>query len=203
MPIHLHPDLPTSSNPVPPIPPHTSPARTLYHSKRLKDPQTKDALTSALAKKVAKISHTLSRLTTQLHSSKITPQSFADTANVALSDILQHAAHVVLGKVDPHTPNNVPDKSTAHHIANHPTSQNPQEAHLKRTIQHRRNALHTLNKDLSLDDPDTLTFHRDEMRIAFITIKSSLVPLIEGLCDKLKQAHDSLDKLRKTKKQDK
>jgi hypothetical protein len=49
MPIYLHLDLPTSSNPVPPLPPHTSPARTLYHSKRLKDPQTKDAYTSALA----------------------------------------------------------------------------------------------------------------------------------------------------------
>jgi len=57
--IPLHLDLHTSSNPVPPIPPHTSPARTLYHSKRLKDPQTKDAFTSAPAKKVAKISHTL------------------------------------------------------------------------------------------------------------------------------------------------
>ena len=78
MPIHLHLDLPTSSNPVPPTPPHTSPARTLYHSKRLKDPQTKNAFTSALAKKVAKISHTFTRLSTQLHSSKITPQSFAD-----------------------------------------------------------------------------------------------------------------------------
>ena len=41
--------------------------------------------------------------------------------------------------------------------------------------------MHTLKKDLSLDDPDTLTFHRD----------------------KLKQAQDALDKLRKTKKQDK
>jgi len=182
MPIHLHLDLPTSSNPVLPIPPHTSPARTLYHSKRLKDPQTKDAFTSALVKKVAKISHTLSdRLTTQLHSSKITPQSFAVTANAALSDILQHATHVVLGKVDPHTPNNVPDKSIAHHTANHHSSLNPHEAHLQRTIQHHRDAIHTLNKDLSLDDPDALTFHRD----------------------KLKQAHDALDKLRKTKKQDK
>jgi len=103
MPIHLHLHLPTSFNPVPPIPPRTSPARTLYHSKRLKDPQTKDAFTSALAKKVAKISHTFTRLTTQLHSSKITPKSFADTANAALSEILEHAAHVVLGKVDPHT----------------------------------------------------------------------------------------------------
>jgi len=134
MPIHLQLDLPTSSNPVPPIPPHTSPARTLYHSKRLKDPQTKDAFTSALAKKVANISHTFSRLTTQLNSSKITPQSFADTANAALSEILQHAAHVVLGKVDPHTPKDEPNKSTAHHNANHHSSQNPQEAYLQSTI---------------------------------------------------------------------
>jgi len=104
MPIHLHLDLPTSSNPIPPIPPHTSPARTLYHSKRLKDPQTKDAFTSALAKKVVNTSHTFGRLTSQLLSSQITPQSFADTANAALSEILQHTAHVVLGKVDPHTP---------------------------------------------------------------------------------------------------
>ena len=101
---HAHPPPPRSAHlicPVPPIPPHTSPARTLYHSKRLKDPQTKDAFTSALVKKFAKISRTFSRLTTQLHSSKITPQSFADTANAALSEILEHAAHVVLEKVDP------------------------------------------------------------------------------------------------------
>ena len=127
MPIHLHLDLPTSSNPVPPIPPHISPARTLCHSKRLKDPQTEDAFTSALATKVAKILHTFGRLTSRFHSSKITPQSFANTANAALSEILQHAAHVVLGHVDPHTPKNEPDKSTAHHTANHHSSQNPQE----------------------------------------------------------------------------
>jgi len=102
--IHLHLDLPTSSCPVPPLPPHTSPTRTLYHSKRSKDAQTKDAYTSALAKKVAKITPTFSRLTAQLHSSKISPQSFADTANAAITQILQHAAHVVLGKVDPPTP---------------------------------------------------------------------------------------------------
>ena len=41
--------------------------------------------------------------------------------------------------------------------------------------------IHTLKKDLSLDDPDTLTFHRD----------------------KLKEAQDALDKVRKTKIQDK
>jgi len=54
MPIHLHLDLPTSSNLVPPFPPHTFPAHSLYHSKCLKDPQTKNSYTSALAKKVAK-----------------------------------------------------------------------------------------------------------------------------------------------------
>jgi len=42
-------------------------------------------------------------------------------------------------------------------------------------IQHHRDAIHTLKKDLSLDDPDALTFHRD----------------------KLKEAQDGLDKLRK------
>jgi len=145
-----------------------------------KPPQTKDAFTSALAKKVAKISHTFTRLTTQLHSSKITPQSFDDTANAALSEILQHAAHVVLGKVDPYTPTNVPDKSTAHHTANHHSSQNSQESYLQRSIQHHRDAIHTLKTDLYSDDSDKLTFHRD----------------------KLKEVQDALDKLRKTKKLD-
>ena len=88
---------------------------------------------------------------------------------------------MVLGKVDPHTSHNVPAQPAAHHTANHHSSQTPQEAHLQSTIQHHRNAIRTLQKDLPLDDLDTLTFHRD----------------------KLKQAHDALDKLRKTKKQDK
>jgi len=161
MPIHIRLNLPTSSNPVPPLPPYTSPARTLYHSKRLKDPQTKDAYMSAVAKKVAKITPTFSRLTAQLHSSRISPQSFADTANAAITEILQHAAHVVLGKVDPPTPKKQADYSTAQLNANHNFSQNPQEAQLQRTIQQHWNAIHTLTKDLSLDDPDTLTFHRD------------------------------------------
>ena len=103
MQIKIHLDLPTSSNPVSPLPPHTSPVCTLYHSKRLKDPQTKDAYMSALAKRVAKITPTFGRLTAQLLSSKISPQSFADTANAANTEFLQHAAHVVLGKVDPST----------------------------------------------------------------------------------------------------
>ena len=88
---------------------------------------------------------------------------------------------MVLGKVDPHTPKNVPNKSTAHHTANHHFCQNLQEAYLQSTIQHHRDAIHTLKKDLSLDDRDTLTFHRD----------------------KLRDAQDALDKVRKNKKQDK
>jgi len=134
-----------------------------------------------LLKKVAKITPTFNRLTAQLHSSKISLQSFADTANATITEILQHAAHVVLGKVDPPTPKKEADKSTAQHNAIHHSSKNPQEAHIQHTIQHHQNAIHTLKKDLSLDDPDTLTFHRD----------------------KLKQAQDSLNKLCKTTKQDK
>jgi len=89
--------------------------------------------------------------------------------------------NTVLGKRDSHTPKNEPDKSTAHHNANPHSSQNPQEAYLQSTIQHHRIAIHTLKKDLSLDDADTLTSQRD----------------------KLKEAQDALDQVRKTKKQDK
>jgi len=180
MPVRLHLDLPTSPSQVPPLPPHSSPARTLFHSKRLKDPQTKDAYTSALSKKVAKITPTFTRLATQIHSSKISPQSFADTANATITEILQNAAHIVLGKLDPPTANKH-HKPTHQHNTNHHSSQYSQEAHLQRTIQHHRDAIHTLKKDLSLDDPDTLVFHRD----------------------KLKHAQVDLDQLRKTKKQDK
>ena len=119
-----------------------------------------------LSKKVANTSHTLTLLTSQLLSSQITPQYFADTANAALSEILQHTAHVVLGKVDPHTPKHETDKSTTHHTSKHHSSQKPQEAYLQSTIQHHWDAIHTLNKDLSLDDPNTLTFHRDKLREA-------------------------------------
>ena len=83
-----------------------------------------------------------------------------------------------LGKVDPHTPKHASDKSTAYHYANHHSSQKPQETYLQSIIQHHWNANHTLKKDLSLDDPNTLTFHRD----------------------KLKEAQDALDKVRKIKK---
>jgi len=141
--------------------------------------QTKDANTSALAKNVAKITPTFNRLTAQLQSIKISPQSFADTANAAITEILQQATHVVLGKVDPPAPKK-DSKTTDQHNTNHYSSQNPQEAYLQRTTQHHRNIIYTLKKDLSLDDTDTLTFYRD----------------------KLKQTQDARDKLRKTKKQD-
>jgi len=83
--------------------------------------------------------------------------------------------------VDPHTPKHEPDKSTTHHTSKHHSSQNPHEVYLQSTIQHHRDAIHILKKYLSLDDPNTLTFHRD----------------------KLKEAQDVLDKARKLKKQDK
>jgi len=88
---------------------------------------------------------------------------------------------VVLGKVDPHTPKHEPDKSTTHHTSKHHSSQKPQEGYLQSTIQHHHNAIHILKKDLSLDDPNTLTFHRY----------------------KPKEAQDALDKARKLEKQDK
>ena len=76
---------------------------------------------------------------------------------------IQHAAHVVLGKVDPPTPEK-DGGTTDQHNTNHHSSPNPQEAHLQRTIQHHRDAIHTLKKDLSLDDPDTLVFHCDKLK---------------------------------------
>jgi len=56
-------------------------------------------------------------------------ESFAETTNAAITEILQHTAHAVLGKVDPPTPQKY-TKSTEQHSANHHSSQNPQEAHL-------------------------------------------------------------------------
>ena len=51
MPIHLHLDLPTTPTPTLKPTSQSSPPRTLYHSKRLKDKDTKEAFTKALAKK--------------------------------------------------------------------------------------------------------------------------------------------------------
>jgi len=87
-----------------------------------------------------------------------------------------------LGTVDPPTPEKDRERTDQYNTNHHSSSsQNPQEAHLQRAIQHHRDATHTLKKDLSLHDPDTLVFHRD----------------------KLKDAQDALDQLHETKKQDK
>ena len=115
--------------------------------------QIKDAYTSALTKTVAKITPTICKLA-QLHNSKTSPQSFANTANPAITEILEHPAHVVLGKG--HPPNPQKNSTTTYqNSTNHHSSQNPQEAHLQRTIQQHRDAIHTLKEDLSIDDPDT------------------------------------------------
>jgi len=78
MPIHLHLALPTS--PTPPLKPssHSSPPRTLYHSKRLKDKETKDSFTKALAKKVSRITPIIQKLHTQLLGKK-SPHSPSQT----------------------------------------------------------------------------------------------------------------------------
>jgi len=69
-PIHLCLNLPTSPNPVPAPPSHTSAPSILYHSKRLKDPQTKNAYTATLAIKVAKIPPIICKVLAQLDSRK-------------------------------------------------------------------------------------------------------------------------------------
>jgi len=104
MPIHLQLDLPTSSNPVPPLPPHSSPARTLYHSKRLKDPQTKDTYTFALSKKVAKITPTFTRLEDSFSSSSTVYGNF--THNPQTGNFLSY---------NPSTNDTIRTKQTQHH----------------------------------------------------------------------------------------
>jgi len=109
----------------------------------LQDPRTKDADISALAEKVAKIAPTICKLLAQLDHSKISAQLFADTANAAITEMLQHSAHFVFGKVDPPTPKK--DSTTTYqNSTNHHSSQNPQEAHLQHKIQHPGDAIHTL-----------------------------------------------------------
>ena len=129
-----------------------------------------------------RITPTIQKLHVQLQGKKISPQSFADTANSEITSILQKTALEILTQIDPspHT------RTTANsHVqpsrANHHSSKDPHEAFLQRTIQLHRNALATLRKDLSLDDADTLAYHQN----------------------KLKQAQNDLLKLQKKKKQDK
>jgi len=77
MPIHLHLDLPTTPTATVKPTSQSSPQRTLYHSKRLKDKDTKEAFTKALFKKVSRITPTIQKLHAQLQGEKISPQSFA------------------------------------------------------------------------------------------------------------------------------
>jgi len=167
IPIHLHLDLPTSPTPTLKPSSQSSPPRTRYHSKRLKDKDTKEAFTKAFAKKVSRITPTIQKLHVQLQGKKISPQSFADTANSEITSILQKTALEILTQIDPspHT------RTTANsHVqpsrANHHSSKDPHEAFLQRTIQLHRNALATLRKDLSLDDADTLAYHQSKLKKA-------------------------------------
>jgi len=77
MPIYLHLDLPTTPTPTLKSTSQLSPPRT----KRLKDKDTKEAFTRALAQKVSHITPTIQKLHVQLRGKKISSQSFAETAN--------------------------------------------------------------------------------------------------------------------------
>jgi len=173
MPIHLHLDLTT------PTLKHisqSSPPRTLYHSKRLKDKDTKEVFTRALARKVSRTTPTIQKLHAQLKGKKISPQSFADTANSEITSILQKTALEILSQIDlqasPHTRTST-NSQIQDSRANHHSSQDPHEALLERTIQLHRNALDTLRKGLSLDDADTLAYHQNKLKQAQIDLLNS------------------------------
>jgi len=78
MPIHLHLDLPTSPTSTLKPSSQSSPPRTLYHSKHLKDKDTKKAFTRALAKKVSRITPFIQKLHAQLLGKKF-PHSPSQT----------------------------------------------------------------------------------------------------------------------------
>jgi len=142
MPIHLHLDLPTLPTPTLKPSSQSSPPRTLYHSKRLKDKDTKEAFTRALAKTVSRITPSIQKLHAQLLGKNISPQSFEDTANSEITSVLQKTALEILTHIDPspHT------RTTANpHVkpSNNHSSRDPHEALLQRTIQLHRNALVT------------------------------------------------------------
>jgi len=142
MPIHLHLDLPTSPTSTLKPSSQSTPLRTLYHSKRLKDKETKEAFTKALAKKVSRITPTIQKLHDQFLGKQISPQSFVDTANSEITSILQKTALEILTQIDPslHT------RTTANsHVkpCNHHYSKDPHEDLLQRTIRLHCNALAT------------------------------------------------------------
>jgi len=164
MPIQLHLDLPTSPTLTLKPSSQSSPPRTLYHSKRPKDQDTKEAFTKALAKKLLFITPTIQKLHVQLVGKKHFAQSLADTANSEITSILQKTALEILTQIDPspHT------RTTANlHVqpsrANHHSFKDPLEALLQRTIQLDKNALAILRKDFSLDDADTLAYHQNKL----------------------------------------
>jgi len=78
MPIHLHLDLPTSPTPTLKPSSQSSPPRTLYHSKRLKDKDTREAFAKASGKKVSRITPTIQKLHVQLQAKK-SPHSPSQT----------------------------------------------------------------------------------------------------------------------------
>jgi len=134
MPIHLH--LHLSTTPTPPLKPTSQPfpPRTLYHSKHLKDKDTKEAFIQALARKVSRITPNIQKLHAQLQGKKIFPQSFADTVNSEITSILQKTALEILTQIDPqafpHT------RATANsHVPPSRANHYPHEALLQRTIQ--------------------------------------------------------------------
>ena len=87
-PIHLHLLLNTSPAPVPDAPSQKIPPRTLFHSKKLKDPNTKDTFTKSLSKKVAKSAPKIAELHSQFNNNKISPQTFVNMGHSELTSIL-------------------------------------------------------------------------------------------------------------------
>jgi len=108
------PRLVTSPTSTPKTHSQPPPPRPLYHSKRLKDPETKEAFINALAKKVT-VSRTtpiIQKLHNEVQGKKIPIQSFADAQtlksrgscrcpNTEITWILQKAALEILTIVDP------------------------------------------------------------------------------------------------------
>jgi len=176
MPIHLHLDLPTTPTPTLKHISQSSPPRTLYHSKRLKDKDTKEAFTRALARKVLRTTPTIQKFHAQLQGKQISPQSSANTANSEITSILRKTALEILAQIDlqasPHT-STTANSQIQDSRANHHSSQDPHEALLQRTVQLHRNALATLRKDLSLDDADTLAYHQNKLKQAQIDLLNS------------------------------